>query len=63
VVREKFDSGDRIGLIEFVGVTTVMQPCQYRCMRRAMREAGWGILSTRVKNGQTRTIEICKRGK
>ena len=63
VVREKFDSGERIGMIEFVGVTTVMQPCQYRAMRKAVRDTGWGILSTRVKDGKSRTIEICKRGK
>jgi hypothetical protein len=49
-------------LIEFIGVLKVMQSCQYRCLRKAMREAGWGILSTRVKDGQSRTIEICKRG-
>lgn len=62
VVRERED-GERLGLIEFIGVTKVMQPCQYRAMRKAMRDAGWGILSTRVKAGQSRTIEICKRGK
>lgn len=65
VVRTKFarpDAAGRIGLIEFVGVTTVMKPCQYRVMRAAIREAGYGILSTRIRDGEKRTIEICKRG-
>ncbi len=62
VVRERFVAeGQGKGLIEFVGVTKVMAPCQYRAMRRAMRAAGWGILSTRIKDGQSRTIEICRR--
>jgi hypothetical protein len=26
----------------------------------AMRAAGWGVLSTRIKNGVSRTVEICK---
>lgn len=64
VVRDRYPMpiDEQWGRIEFVGVTVVMRPCQYRCMRAAMRNAGWGILSTRVKNGVSRTIEICKRG-
>ena len=64
VVREVFptpDSLGRKGLVEYVGVYPVMRICQYRALRTAMREAGWGILSTRVKDGRARTIEICKR--
>lgn len=65
VVRQRYVDGRprALGLIEFIGVTQVMKPCQYRAMRQAVRKAGWGILSTRIKNGQARTIEICKRGK
>lgn len=65
VVRERYGSAvnGKTGLIEFEGVTVVMKPCQYRCMRRAVRDAGWGVLSTRIKDGKARTIEICKRGK
>lgn len=48
------------GWVEYVGVHPVMRPCQYRTLR-AIREEGYGILSTRVKDGQKRTIEICKK--
>ena len=64
VVRERFETEDeegRHGLIEFIGVHPVMIRCQYRALRAAAREAGWGILSTRIKDGRKRTIEICKR--
>jgi hypothetical protein len=61
VVRERFGNEDeRHGLIEFEGVHDVMRPCQFRAIRTAMRAAGWGVLSTRIKNGVSRTVEICK---
>lgn len=63
VIREKYDTPQDgiLGLIEFVGVLKVMKPCQYRAMRKAIRDINFGILSTRVKNGEKRTIRICKR--
>lgn len=68
VVRERFsvpDADGRLGLVEYVGVggkdTKVMQSCQYRALRKVMRDARWGILSTRIKDGKSRTIEICRR--
>ena len=65
VVRERFarpDAGERLGLVEFVGVVhPVMLSCQYRALRKAMRGAHWGILSTRIKNGVARTVEICRK--
>ena len=66
VVRERFSEPDvdgRLGLVEFVGVHPVMLSCQYRALRKAMRQANWGILSTRIKGGVSRTIEICRKHK
>ncbi len=63
VVRERFDDPQldgTNGFVEFIGVIKVMHPCQYRAMRKAMRDAGWRILSTRSKGGEMRTVEICK---
>lgn len=51
----------RYGLVEFTLVIKVMTPCQYRALREALRAEGWGVLSTRVKNGIARTTEVCKR--
>jgi len=64
VVRERFEHVDergRRGLIEFIGVMKAPTICQYRAWRRACHEQGWGLLSTRIKDGRKRTIEICKQ--
>ena len=64
VVRELFaewDKDSRQGLIEFIGVTTVMRPCQYRAMREVVRQQHYGILSTRIKGGVAKTIEVGRR--
>ena len=65
VVRKRFPmpvEGGKLGLIEFVGVMKVMKPCQYRAMREAIRAEHYGILSTRSRGGQMRTIELGTRG-
>ena len=65
VVRKRFPmpvDGGKLGLIEFVGVTTVMKPCQYRALREAVRAQHYGILSTRCRGGVMRTIELGTRG-
>jgi hypothetical protein len=63
VVREKFDKplpNGKKGLIEFVGVIKVMSMCQYRALGDAMYKEGWGVLSTRKKNGKDIVVEVYK---
>ena len=63
-VKEKYDtplpSGKR-GLIEFVGLDKVMNKRQYGAIGQAMLVEGWGVLSTRVKNGKIHTVEVLKK--
>ncbi len=64
VVREKYAAplaNGKRGLVEFVGVVKVMSSCQYRAMKQAMFEAGWGIVSTRIKDGKVQTVELHKK--
>ena len=35
-----------------------MTPAIYRALFEAMAGAGWGVLSTRIKDGEQRTIEL-----
>jgi len=63
-VRERYTeplSSGKLGLIEFIGVDKVMNRTQYRMLGNIMYNAGWGVLSTRVKNGKIVTIEVLKR--
>ena len=61
VVRERFDEPEmsgKIGLVEFIGILIPPMPCQYRLMFDAMAHAGFGVLSTRIKNGVSKTTEL-----
>jgi hypothetical protein len=64
VVKERYDvplpSGKK-GLIEFVGLDKIMNKRQYKALGDAMFAEGWGVLSTRVKNGKIITVELLKR--
>lgn len=61
VVRERFEEPElsgKIGLVEYVGVHKPMTPAIYRALFEAMAGAGWGVLSTRIKDGEQRAIEL-----
>ena len=64
IVKEKYDfplpSGKK-GLIEFVGLDKVMNKKQYKAIGQAMFVEGWGVLSTRIKNGKVHTVEVFKK--
>jgi hypothetical protein len=68
VVRERFAATNelgQLGLVEYVGVfheadVPAMKKCQGRALVTAMHDAGFGVLSTRIKDGIARTVEICK---
>ena len=65
-VVERFEEPElsgKVGLLEFIGVLAgdvqdAMTPCQYRALWEAASGAGFGVLSTRIKNGVPRTIEL-----
>ena len=63
VVRKRFDkiepSGKR-GLMELIGVSKPVKPCQYRAVVKLLYDEGWGVLITRSKNGKFETIELYK---
>ena len=62
-VKEKYVEpiGGKLGLIEFVGLDKLMSRDQYRMLGDVMFEEGWGVLSTRVKNGKIITVELNRR--
>lgn len=62
-VKERYElpQGRKLGLIEFVGLDKVMNRAQYRMLGDIMYEEGWGVVSTRVKNGKIITVEVLKR--
>lgn len=62
-VKERYVEpvGKKLGLIEFVGLDKVMNRDQYRLLGDVMYHEGWGVLSTRVKNGKIVTTEVLKR--
>lgn len=65
VVHERFEVPDEdgfIGIIEYIGVC-VRAPTlsEYRAIRNVTHKAMYRGLSTRVKNTQKRTIEVCQR--
>jgi hypothetical protein len=63
VVRERFDEPEesgRLGFVEYVGVIAPMTPSISRAIYNATVAAGWGILSTRIKDGKQRTVEVTR---
>ena len=64
VVRERFTEPDKYGhqgLIEFVGVQQWPRLCQMRALLVETRRLKWGVLSTRIRDGHKRTIEVHER--
>ena len=63
VVRERFDEPEmsgRIGLMEYIGVIQPITPSVGRALLNAATEEGWGVLSTRIKDGEKRTIDVTR---
>ena len=63
IVKERYEEpvGRKLGLIEFIGLDKVMNKQQYKAIGQTMYGEGWGVLSTRVKNGKIRTVEVLKK--
>ncbi len=64
IVKERYDTplpSGKKGLVEFIGLDKVMNRDQYRMLGEVMYSEGWGVLSTRVKNGKIITTEVLKR--
>ena len=63
VIRERFDKPElsgKIGLLEFVGVSKIVNLCQYKAIVNLLYKEGWGVLITKSKNGKFKTVEVYK---
>ena len=51
----------KLGIVELVGLVGKIHPCQWRALHGALIQQGWGVVITRIKNGEKRRIELHKK--